>query len=217
MSDRETGPARSVVLDRIRAALDDRPPVVDVPRGYATTLPAGADVIERFRERVADYQANVHRVDDTQLAAAIANILAGHDASRIVAPDGVPDAWFAMMGSGLEPIADDPPLSHAELDAVDGVLTGCAVAIAETGTIVLDAGVAQGRRALSLLPDLHVCVVRSDQVVGTIAEALDRLDPTRPLTWISGPSATSDIELRRVEGVHGPRRLEVVIVDRQDG
>jgi len=130
VSDRETGPARSVVLDRIRAALDDRPPVVDVPRGYATTLPAGADVIERFHERVADYQANVHRVDDTQLAAAIANILAGHDASRIVAPDGVPDAWFAMMGSGLEPIADDPPLSHAELDAVDGVLTGCAVAIA---------------------------------------------------------------------------------------
>jgi L-lactate dehydrogenase complex protein LldG len=209
--------ARSVVLERIRAALGDGPAPLEAPRAYETTLPAGTDVIERFHERVADYRANVHRVDDAQLPAAIARVLAGHDASRVVVPRGVPDAWFAMMGSGLQPIDDDPPLTHAELDAVDGVLTGCAVAIAETGTIVLDAGPAQGRRVLSLLPDLHVCVVLSDQIVGTVAEALQRLDPMRPLTWISGPSATSDIELRRVEGVHGPRRLEVVIVDRHEG
>jgi len=209
--------ARGVVLDRIRAALGDSPAPIEVPRAYETTLPAGTDVIERFHERVADYRANVVRVDDAQLPAAIARVLAGHDASRVVVPRGVPDAWFGMMGSGLQPIGDDPPLSHAELDAVDGVLTGCAVAIAETGTIVLDAGPAQGRRVLSLLPDLHVCVVLSDQIVGTVAEGLERLDPTRPLTWISGPSATSDIELRRVEGVHGPRRLEVVIVDRHEG
>jgi L-lactate dehydrogenase complex protein LldG len=212
----ETASARSVVLERIRAAIADAPPPVEIPRAYETTLAAGTDVVERFHERVADYRANVHRVDDIQLPGAIARVLAGHDASRIVVPSGVPAAWFGMMGSGFEPVTDDPPLSHADLDAIDGVLTGCAVAIAETGTIVLDAGPAQGRRALSLLPDLHVCVVMSDQIVGTVAQGLRRLDPTKPLTWISGPSATSDIELRRVEGVHGPRRLEVVIVDRHD-
>jgi L-lactate dehydrogenase complex protein LldG len=213
----EARSARDVVLERIQAALSDRPPPVEIPRAYETTLPSGVDIVERFHERVADYRANVHRVDDVQLPGAIARVLAGHDATRVVIPSGVPDTWFGMLGSGFEFVADDPPLSNMHLDAVDGVLTGCGVAIAETGTIVLDAGPAQGRRALSLLPDLHVCVVMSDQIVGTVAEGLRRLDPTRPLTWISGPSATSDIELRRVEGVHGPRRLEVVIVDRHDG
>ena len=116
-------------------------------------------------------------------------------------------------GSGAEGVPDEPALSHADLDRLDGVLTGCAVAIAETGTIVLDAGADQGRRALSLLPDLHVCVVDVDLVVGSVPEAIARLDPTRPQTWISGPSATSDIELQRVEGVHGPRRLEVIVVE----
>jgi L-lactate dehydrogenase complex protein LldG len=212
----EAGSARDVVLERIRAALADRPPQVEIPRTYETMLPAGTEIVERFHERVADYRANVHRVDDVQLPGAIARVLAGHGATRIIVPAGVPDGWFGMLGSGFEPVTDEPPLSHADLDAVEGVLTGCAVAIAETGTIVLDAGPAQGRRALSLLPDLHVCVVMSDQIVGTVSEALRRLDPTRPLTWISGPSATSDIELRRVEGVHGPRRLEVVIVDRHE-
>ena len=110
-------------------------------------------------------------------------------------------------------VADDPPLAFGDLDMLDGVITGCAVAIAETGTIVLDGGAGQGRRALSLLPDLHVCVVLASQVVGTVPEALARLDPSRPQTWISGPSATSDIELQRVEGVHGPRVLDVVIVE----
>jgi L-lactate dehydrogenase complex protein LldG len=212
----EPGSARSVVLERIRAAIADGPRPVEIPRAYETSLPAGTDVVERFNERVADYRANVHRVDDDQLPSAIARVLAGHGAGRVVVPSGVPAAWFGMLGSGFEPVTDDPPLSHKDLDAVDGVLTGCAVAVAETGTIVLDAGPGQGRRALSLLPDLHVCVVMSDQIVGTVAEGLRRLDPTKPLTWISGPSATSDIELRRVEGVHGPRRLEVVIVDRHE-
>jgi L-lactate dehydrogenase complex protein LldG len=121
-------------------------------------------------------------------------------------PPGLPAGW---VGGG---VVDDGTLSTTDLDATDAVVTGCVVAIAETGTIVLDAGPGQGRRALTLIPDLHVCVVRADQVVQTVPEALARLDPTRPQTWISGPSATSDIELDRVEGVHGPRTLEVVLL-----
>ena len=160
---------------------------------------------------MSDYRATVHRTTAVDLPAAIAAVLAAHSATRIAVPAGIPDAWLA--GSSAERVSDDPVLSHADLDGLDGVVTGCAVAIAETGTIVLDAGPDQGRRALSLLPDLHVCVVDVDQVVGSVPEAIERLDPTRPQTWISGPSATSDIELQRVEGVHGPRRLEVIVVE----
>jgi L-lactate dehydrogenase complex protein LldG len=153
----------------------------------------------------------VQRTTAEGLPDVIARTLADHGARRIATPAGVPDAWLAA--AGVERVPDEPPLTHAELDALDGTITGCAVAIAETGTIVLDGGPDQGRRALSLLPDLHLCVVRLDQVVGTVPEALARLDPRRPQTWISGPSATSDIELQRVEGVHGPRRLAVILVD----
>jgi L-lactate dehydrogenase complex protein LldG len=129
----------------------------------------------------------------------------------VVVPADVPEEW--LSGTGAEVVRDDGTLTPADLDTVDGVLTGSAVGIAETGTIVLDGGAAQGRRALSLVPDLHVCVIRTDQVVGSVPEGVARLeDPTRPLTWISGPSATSDIELRRVEGVHGPRTLVVLLV-----
>ncbi len=112
---------------------------------------------------------------------------------------------------GIELVGDHPPLTPAQLDGLDGVLTGCAAAIAETGTIVLDGGSGQGRRVLSLVPDYHLVVVTAAQVVATVPEALARLDPARPQTWISGPSATSDIELDRVEGVHGPRTLEVIL------
>jgi L-lactate dehydrogenase complex protein LldG len=203
--------ARAEILERIRAALVDRLAAVPIPRGYETALPPDIDRIARFVDRVDDYRATIERTTAADLAGAIAATLAAHGASRIAVPAGVPDAWLGA--SSAERVADDPPLTHAELDALDGTLTGCAVAIAETGTIVLDAGPDQGRRALTLLPDLHVCVVRAEQVVGAVPEALARLDPRRPQTWISGPSATSDIELQRVEGVHGPRRLAVLLVE----
>jgi L-lactate dehydrogenase complex protein LldG len=211
MTARSGSDAREAILERIRAALVDRPAAIPIPRGYETSLPQDVDRIARFVDRVDDYRATIERTTAAELPKAIAATLAAHGAHRIAVPAGVPDEWLAE--SAVERLADDPQLSHGELDAVDGTITGCAVAIAETGTIVLDAGLDQGRRALSLLPDLHVCVVRDDQVVGTVPEALDRLDPRRPQTWISGPSATSDIELQRVEGVHGPRRLAVLIVE----
>ena len=209
-----TDDARAAILARIRDAYPDPPAAVAVPRDYARSLASDLDVVELFAERVADYRATVHRVAAGELADVVAEVLARRSARRLVVPAGVPQAWLvAAMAAGLEPLADDPALSKAELDAADGVITGCAVAIAETGTIVLDAGDAQGRRSLSLLPDYHLCVVEAGRIVGHVAEGLERLDPRRPLTWISGPSATSDIELQRVEGVHGPRNLEVVIVE----
>ena len=208
--------ARDEILGRIASALADGPPAVDVPREYERALHPAVDIIELFAERVADYRATVHRTDPAGLAGVIASVLAGWGVRRLVVPAGVPSAWLAGA-AGVDRIADDPPLSVQELDATDAVITDCAIAIAETGTIVLDASAGQGRRALSLLPDRHLCVVEAGCIVGTVPEALARLDPTRPQTWISGPSATSDIELERVEGVHGPRVLDVVIVADERG
>lgn len=202
--------ARDEVLRRLRAALTDRPEPVRVSRDYDHARDLG-DVLTLFEQRVADYRAVVRRVAEPALRSAIEESLAARGVRVMVAPD-LPLSW--RVGS-VKWSVDTPmsPLSNAALDRADGVLTGCAVAIAQTGTIVLDGGAAQGRRVLTLLPDYHVCVVRADQVVATVPEALARLEPTRPLTFISGPSATSDIELDRVEGVHGPRNLEVLIVD----
>lgn len=204
------GGSRSEVLARIRAALGpDRGRPVTVPREYRTHRDLG-DVLALLAERIADYRATVHRVPAADLSRTIRTILEQRDVRIMVGPPDLPAEWRV---SGVDWELDDPVLTVEQLDAADGVLTGCAVAIAETGTIVLDAGPTQGRRALSLLPDYHLCVVRADQVVGTVPEGLARLEPTRPLTFVSGPSATSDIELDRVEGVHGPRTLEVVLVE----
>lgn len=188
--------AREEILQRIRNARV--PAATPVVRGYNRTGSGGIDL---FAERVADYRAVVHVVTDVPEA------LERLRGKRIVAPAGLPAEWLVDDVTWLH-----EPLTIEELDQADGVLTGCAVAIADTGTIVLDGGEAQGRRALTLLPDYHLCVVRQDQIAGSVPEALGRLEPTRPLTFISGPSATSDIELDRVEGVHGPRTLEVLIV-----
>jgi L-lactate dehydrogenase complex protein LldG len=195
------------ILARVRSALSDVPRDEDVPvpREYERSR-SGPDVVELLVDRLVDYKADVHEVSD--IATAVAEALTRREARRLAVPTGIPAEWLGEA----ETVRDDPPLAPAELGAMDGVITGCAVAIAETGTIVLDASPDQGRRALTLVPDYHLCVVRRDQIVRTVPEALERLDPARPLTWISGPSATSDIELNRVEGVHGPRTLEVLIV-----
>ena len=211
MTEAAPGAARKAILERIRAALADRPAPVSVPRGYETTMPPSIDTVARFMDRVHDYRATIERAAPDRLARVIAATFATHGARRIATPAGIPEGW--LEAAEVELVPDEPALSHVDLDGLDGTITGCAVAIAETGTIVLDGAADQGRRALSLLPDLHVCIVRVEQVVGTVPEALARLDPTRPQTWISGPSATSDIELQRVEGVHGPRRLAVILVD----
>jgi len=207
--------AREAVLGRVRAALGDvpaeeRPGDVAVARDYVRSLAlAPAERLDLLAERVAEYRATVHRVRADAVAGALAQACARHGARRLAAAPGLPEAW---RPAGVE-LVDGDGRSHAELDALDGVITGCAAAIAQTGTIVLDGGPRSGRRAITLLPDLHLCVVEAGQVAGTLAEALERLDLTRPVTFISGPSATSDIELDRVEGVHGPRRLEVFVTD----
>jgi L-lactate dehydrogenase complex protein LldG len=197
--------ARDEVLSRIRRALADRPAPPEVPRSYRhqgdLDLPARLDLLT---DRLVDYRAAVRRCSPQQLADTLVEALSDRGAARVVVPPGLP---WQLPGA-----VPDDGLTAAEIDRVDGVVTACAVAVAETGTIVLDSSPDQGRRVISLVPDYHLCVVRADQVVQTVPEAVARLDPDRPLTWISGPSATSDIELDRVEGVHGPRTLEVVLV-----
>ena len=215
--------AREEILRRVRRAThdvpqDERPEDVPVERGYRKEDDAPREeIVERFAERVAEYEATVHRVIETDLHREIAELLERRGVRQLVVPAGLPEGW---VPEGVETLRDaaGSPLSNEELDRSDGVLTGCSLGISQTGTIVLDAGEGQGRRALTLLPDYHLCVVREDQVVGLVPEAFARLEETvkgegRALTFISGPSATSDIELNRVEGVHGPRTLEVLIVD----
>ena len=175
-----------------------------------------AGIVDLFAERAADYRAVVERVPGSGLAAAVARVLAGRAVAApgsFVIPDGVPGEWLAGLPGEITLASDAPPLSPAALDQLAGVVTGCAVAIAETGTIILDHGSGQGRRALTLVPDFHLVVVQAAQVAADLPDAFGRLDPARPHTLISGPSATSDIELIRVEGVHGPRNLHVLIAE----
>jgi L-lactate dehydrogenase complex protein LldG len=199
--------ARDDVLARVRAALRDVPRDEDpLAPAYRPPPAAPGDAVARFVERVSDYQATVREADD--VASVVAGVCAEHEARRIAIPPALPPEW-RPAGVDLVP---DHGLSARDLDALDGTLTGCALAIAETGTIVLDGSSLSGRRALTLVPDLHLCVVRRAQVVATVPDAIGALDGARgPFTLVSGPSATSDIELDRVEGVHGPRRLEVLL------
>jgi L-lactate dehydrogenase complex protein LldG len=199
------------MLAGIRAAVGSGSAAPDPPRTYR---PAGAapPSVDLFCELVADYKASVHRVTGSdELADALAAACADRGSTRVLRAPGVD---WTIPGVELHP--DSPDLSATDLDTVDAALTGCALAIAETGTFVLDGSPACGRRALTLVPDHHICVVRADQVVANLPDAIAALGDAaragRPLTFVSGPSATSDIELQRVEGVHGPRKLDVVVV-----
>jgi L-lactate dehydrogenase complex protein LldG len=235
--------ARDEVLARIRAALGDSAPNNSAPNNSAANNSAANDarrepgagpappgdsgpppatgyrtggeldrgrLLDMLAERLADYRASVRRTTQADLQATLGAALAERKARRVVVPSGLDPPELP----GTEIIVDDD-LSPHDLDALDGVVTGAAVAIAQTGTIVLDGSPDQGRRAITLVPDYHLCIVHAGQVVELVPEAVGRLEPraARPLTWISGPSATSDIELSRVEGVHGPRTLEVILVD----
>lgn len=211
--------ARYDILARISTALNDAPEVPDIPRDYRrTTTMTGEQRLDQLVDRLEDYQANVTMVPAESVGAKITALLQG--ASSIVVPDGLPESYLAELralgddGDAPAVRVDSPtsPLSVSELDDVDAVVTTATVAVSETGTIILDGSSDQGRRAITLVPDRHICVIETDKIVEVLPEAIARLDPVRPQTWISGPSATSDIELERVEGVHGPRTLDVVIL-----
>jgi L-lactate dehydrogenase complex protein LldG len=216
--------AREEILGRVRSALVDvgaDEPVAWSPESDGAQArylrdggPSGEELVTLFVERCGSYRARVTRCGGQPgaIAAAVGAACARHGVESLLTPPGVEPGW---LPEGVRAVPDEPPLSVAELDAAAGTLTGCAVAIALTGTIALDGGPGQGRRALTLVPDLHVCVVGVGQIVHGVPQAVqalgDSLRAGRPVTLVSGPSATSDIELKRVEGVHGPRRLEVLV------
>lgn len=202
--------ARSEVLGRIRAALAGAPPhPPPVPRDYQRSPLDGSGDVERFAETVADYRARVVRIGPEEIGPTVAALVP--PGGTVAVPADLPAAWVSAVEAVRDAASD--PLSPDRLEETAAVVTGCAIGIAATGTIVLDGGAAQGRRVLSLIPDHHICVVFADQIVDTVPQGFAALDPLRPLTFVSGPSATSDIELERVEGVHGPRTLDVLIVE----
>ena len=218
--------ARDEVLARIAAAHRAAPPP-DLPyaslaRGYRTESDLDeAALVERLVDRLLDYKALVRRCSAAELPATVAAALGERGVRTVVVPEGLPDSWLAAVGDSVVVRVDGTgPQDHldvADLDSLDGVVSGCSVAIAETGTLVLDGTPGQGRRVISLIPDYHLCVVQPGQVCADVPQAVRRLHLTRPTTMISGPSATSDIELNRVEGVHGPRTLEVIVVGEDEG
>lgn len=202
--------AKATILSRINYALKDQPVAPEAPRAYRRTSSLPHDeVVDMLEDRLVDYKANVYRENAESLPARIADLLGD---SVTILPDGFNESWLPEGLSVVRDRNDDgAPLTALELDALGAVLTSSTVSCAETGTIFLNGAADEGRRALSLVPDHHLCVVPLDSVVELIPEAFERVNHERPITMISGPSATSDIELERVEGVHGPRRLDVIL------
>jgi L-lactate dehydrogenase complex protein LldG len=207
--------ARAEILQKIRAANSLTPAAhpawSDLPRDYKRTSTLARDaVLDLLADRLHDYDAQVLRSTLADLPRSIAAMLSARSIQRLVVPAGLPPEWLPP-GFIFTP---DDSLSSAELDRVDGVLTASTLAIAETGTVVLQNVPGQGRRAISLVPDYHLCLVRSQDVVETVPEAMARLHPTAtlPTTFVSGPSATADIEMTRIKGVHGPRFLDVILI-----
>jgi L-lactate dehydrogenase complex protein LldG len=203
--------ARDAVLARIASALGPQAEPRSIPREYRQAGEAATDAVALFCDRAADYLATVRRVTEAELDDALAAACTERGTTTVATSPGE-----ASRRPTMETVTDSPDIPAAALDRFDAALTGCALAIAETGSIVLDGGPASGRRALTLVPDHHLCIVRADQIVAAVPDAIGALkeaaDEGRPITFVSGPSATSDIELERVEGVHGPRKLDIFVV-----
>jgi len=202
---------REIILSSVRFANRSASPSTPVSREYRrparSSIPS---VLEHFAERVGDYQAVVSITNHAGLPTAIRDALAARGSTSVVTAHGAPSEWLSLFDGRT--LVDDGTLGVSSINGTDAVVTGCTAGIAETGTVVLTSEPDEGRRIITLLPDHHVVVVREDQVVPDVPDVIGLLNPTRPQTWISGPSATSDIELSRVEGVHGPRKLDVIIV-----
>lgn len=207
--------ARNTILAKIQAAVGDHKPVREseyaaIPRNYRRSDESSREqVLELLANRLHDYDAGVYRCTRTNIAQAIETAMVARGKSILLRPRHFPPEW--LPSKGHFPPVDG--LSYEEIDRGEGVITACVTAIAFTGTIVLRHGEEEGRRALTLIPDYHLCVVLEDQVVSTVAEGFERLRgiETLPLTTVSGPSATADIEMSRVKGVHGPRTLDVIL------
>ncbi|NYF51321.1 L-lactate dehydrogenase complex protein LldG [Edaphobacter lichenicola] len=220
-TDTVTNSARDEVLRRIRAATGgasdgtaakigwDR--IVREYRRKGTGEREG--VLKLLEDRLRDYDARVVRAGSGRVEQSVAEMLAERGVRRMVVPVGMPVAWLPASAGGVEFVVDEG-LSSEELDGVDGVMTGATLAIAETGTFVLQSAAGQGRRAATLVPDYHLCVVRAEDVVETVPESMAQLQRTAGLatTFVSGPSATADIEMTRIKGVHGPRFLDVILI-----
>ena len=214
--------AREEVLRRIRAALGGASTELELIEGEWAGIDRSyrrlgelsrSGILDELEDRLRDYDAHVERVISPELTAKIAELLTTRGVRRVVVPGGLSEAIGTALPGGFEFI-EDRGLTPAELDQMDGVLTGCTVAISQTGTLILQTVPGQGRRAPTLVPDYHLCVVKAEDAVETVPEAMDRLHSTASLatTFVSGPSATADIEMTRIKGVHGPRFLDVVLV-----
>ena len=217
--------SKKVILQRIETALTRSTDVKsdsddeNLPRNYNQkgTLD-GKEQTQLFIDRVNEYKAKVEEINESSIGKKISDLCADAGIETLIIPPGLNEQWLTKISRDITLLNDDPQLTKEDLNSSDAVITSCFLGVAQTGTIILDAGPGQGRRALTLLPDFHICIINESQIVGIFPEAIRQLNETvkttgRPVTMISGPSATSDIELNRVEGVHGPRRLFVFVID----